>query len=76
MDVLQAVEELSKVGGINKILVAENDAYGSFLAGIVCYPIEHQNLPQRTVTTQNLYHPLMGGGGVNMGIQIRRSAQS
>jgi hypothetical protein len=29
------VEELSKVGGISKILVAENDAYGGFLAGIV-----------------------------------------
>jgi hypothetical protein len=28
------VEELSKVGGISKILVAENEAYGSFLAGI------------------------------------------
>ena len=30
------MEELSKVGGIGKILVAENDAYGGFLAGIVC----------------------------------------
>ena len=28
------MEELSKVGGISKILVAENEAYGSFLAGM------------------------------------------
>ena len=30
---LQAAEELSKVGGISKILLAENDAYNGFLAG-------------------------------------------
>ena len=35
MDVLQAVEELTKVDGVSKILVAENDAYGGFLAGIL-----------------------------------------
>ena len=35
MDVLQAVEELTKVSGVSKILVAENDAYGGFLAGIL-----------------------------------------
>ena len=30
-----AVEELSKVGGLSKILVAENDAYGGFLAEVM-----------------------------------------
>jgi hypothetical protein len=31
--ILQIVEELSKVKGINKILVAQNDAYKGFLPG-------------------------------------------
>lgn len=30
---IQAIQELGKVGGINKILVAEDEAYGGFLAG-------------------------------------------
>ena len=35
--ITQAVEQLSKVGGVSKILLADNEAYKGFLPGMAYY---------------------------------------